>query len=34
MTAEEALAAIQRGEPIHVRADEIGRFIALLESRR
>lgn len=30
MTAEEALAAIGRGEPIEVSADEIGRFLALI----
>ena len=33
MTADEALAAIKRGEPIHVDADEIDRFMALLDAR-
>ena len=32
MTADEALAAIKRGEPIHVDADEIDRFMALMGS--
>lgn len=32
MTAEEALAAIGRGEPIEVSADEIGRFLALMDA--
>ena len=30
MTADEAVAAIKRGEPIHVDADEIDRFCALM----
>ena len=33
MTAEEAIAATKRGEPIHVSADEIVRFLALIGSR-
>ena len=32
MTADEALAAIRRGKPIHVDADQIDRFVALMGS--
>ena len=31
MTAEEALESMKRGEPIRVGADEIHRFLALVE---
>ena len=32
MTAEQALEAIKRGEPINVDAAEIHRFIALMDA--
>ena len=33
-TCEEALAAMRRGEPVHVTGEEMRRFIAVIESRR
>ena len=30
MTAEEALAALKTGDPIHVQGDEMRRFIAVV----
>ena len=34
MTAEEALAALKTGDPIHVQGEEMRRFIAVIDSRR
>ena len=33
-TCEEALAALDRGDPIHVQGEEMRRFIAVIDSRR
>lgn len=33
-TCEEALAALETGEPIHVSGEEMRRFIAVIDSRR
>lgn len=34
MTAEEALAALDQGDPIHVQGEEMRRFIAVIDARR
>ena len=33
MTADEALAALDRGDPIHVQGEEMRRFIAAIDAR-
>ena len=33
MTADEALAALKTGDPIHVQGEEMRRFIAVIDAR-